>query len=209
MDKEANAVIVLNIEFEEIQMRPSLPHIPPVYLPIHTLLWGYFAYALYRYGNSANGEYSTVFWPIHGVFHEVGHAVTAWCPRAVTILSGSLFQWLTPIACGIYFLFSRERHGVYVAVGWLGFSLLDSAAYMRDAIEMELPLVAPFAGGDAELIHDWNYLFSTWNILDSAHAIGNVVAVCGYSLVVVAMLAMAVAAVFGILNRKENDVMES
>ena len=183
-------------------MRASLPHIPCAYLPVHVLLWGYFAYALFRYGNSVSGEYSTVFWPIHGVFHEVGHAVTAWLPMALTVLAGSVFQWLTPIGCGIYFLLSRERHGIYLALGWLGFSLLDSAAYMRDAIEMELPLVAPFAGGDAELIHDWNYLFSAWNVLDYAHQIGDSVALGGYVLVCVTMVLMVLAAFLGILDRK-------
>ncbi len=172
----------------------SALRIPPVHLPVHALLVIYYLYALWRYHQTPQ-EYSTVFWFIHGVMHEVGHAAASFLPETIHVLAGSLLQWLTPIACGVYFLRSTERHAVFLSLAWLGFSLLDSAAYMRDAIEQELQLVAPFAGPDTELIHDWAFLFSQWGCLHSAHAIGNAVSAIGYFTVILAVI-LTVAAAF-------------
>ena len=167
------------------------------------LLSIYFIYAGIRY-IPLDGEYSTVFWFIHGVAHEVGHAVTRWAGETICVLSGTVFQILTPIACGAYFCCSRERHAALMTVGWLGFALFDAAAYMKDAVEMQLPLVAPFASGD-DLVHDWNRLFSHWGLLRHAHAIGNAVAVLGAVALVVSLLLMVIAAIFGLFaNRKKS-----
>ena len=166
--------------------------IPLKYLPVYVLLFVYFIYAGWRYSQS-EGEYSTIVWVVHGVFHEVGHAVTRWAGETVCVLSGTVFQILTPIACGIYFCFSREKHAALMTVGWLGFTLIDAAAYMRDAIEMKLQLVAPFASGE-DLIHDWNWLFSHWGILRHSDAIGNIVAALGWTALCVSLLLMLVAA---------------
>ena len=179
-------------------------HIPPLYLPVYAILLLYFGYALRQY-SVHGGEYNTAFWVIHGVTHEVGHAVASWLPEVIHVLAGSLAQWLTPIACGVYFLRGQEKHAALVALAWLGFSLLDSAAYMRDAIEQELPLVAPFAGPDAELIHDWNCLFSRWGILQYAHDIGDATAWLGIAIVILAMLLIVCCAIPLKTTRGEDD----
>ena len=162
------------------------------YLPIYAVIFVYFIYAISRYF-SLNGEYSTVLWYIHGVFHEIGHAVTRWSGETICIFSGTLFQLLTPIACGAYFCRGNEKHAVFMTLGWFGFALLDSATYMRDAIEMRLTLVAPFAPSD-DLIHDWNWLFTHWGILPHANAIGIAVEVFGITAVVLSLLLIIVAA---------------
>ena len=179
--------------------------IPVKYLPVYALIFAYFIYGGWRYF-AMNGEYSTVFWYIHGVFHEIGHAVTRWAGETICILSGTVFQILTPIACGIYFCFSRERHAMLMTIGWLGFALLDAATYMKDAVEMRLQLVAPFASGE-DLIHDWNWLFSHWGILRHANAIGNVVMTIGVAAVAISLLLMLIAVIFGLLDvhGKEQD----
>ena len=166
--------------------------IPVKYLPIYALLVAYYIYATYKYFD-LQGEYSTVFWYIHGVFHEVGHAVTRWAGETICILSGTIFQILTPIACGFYFFRRNEKHAVLMTIGWLGFALLDSATYMKDAIEMQLQLVAPFVSSD-DLTHDWNWLFTHWGILRHANTIGTVVAVLGVMAVVLSLLLIVVAA---------------
>ena len=166
--------------------------IPVKYLPVYALVFVYFIYASCRYF-SLNGEYSTVLWYIHGVFHEVGHAVTRWAGETVCILSGTVFQILTPMACGIYFCRGHEKHAVLMTIGWLGFALLDSATYMRDAVEMRLTLVAPFMSSD-ELTHDWNWLFTHWGILHHANTIGIAVATLGMIAVSISLLLMVVAA---------------
>jgi hypothetical protein len=166
--------------------------IPVKYLPIYALLVAYYIYAIYKYFD-LQGEYSTVFWYIHGVFHEVGHAVTRWAGETICILSGTIFQILTPIAWGFYFFRRNEKHAVLMTIGWLGFALLDSATYMKDAIEMQLQLVAPFVSSD-DLTHDWNWLFTRWGILRHANTIGTVVAVLGAMAVVLSLLLIVVAA---------------
>ena len=179
--------------------------IPKTYVPVYAILFAYFIYGGWRY-YSMNCEYSTVFWYIHGVFHEVGHAVTRWAGVTMWILSGTVFLILTPISCGIYFCLSRERHAMLMTIGWLGFALLDTATYMKDAVEMRLQLVAPFASGE-NLIHDWNCLFSHWGILRHANAIGNVVTAIGVAAVAISLLLMVIAAIFGLLDGhgKEQD----
>ena len=180
--------------------------IPRKYLPLYVLVLAYFGYATVQYARLPSGEYSTVFWVIHGVMHEVGHAVMRWAGQTLCILGGSIVQWLTPIACGIYFCVSEERHAALVALGWLGFSFLDSAAYMRDAIEQELPLVAPFASdANGEVLHDWNTLFTQWGVLPKAHAIGNVFAGIGYFCVAAAMIGIILAAIYGFLRNGETQ----
>ena len=180
----------------------SFLRVPRKYLPVYGIVVIYFIYAAYKYATvENNGDYSSAFYFIHSVFHEIGHAVCSKFPTVVHVFGGSLFQWLTPIACGIYFLYGNEKHALPVAVGWLGFSLLDSAIYIRDAIEQELTLVAPFAGPDTELIHDWNYLLSHWHVLHKAHSIGNAVATTGYIFVGIAIIALVLA----MLSSKGDD----
>ena len=181
-------------QFPKISRRFALSEfrIPVKYLPVYAILFAYFIYAICRYF-ALNGEYSTVFWYIHGVVHEVGHVVTRWAGETICIFSGTIFQILTPIACGIYFCCGREKHASLMTVGWFGFALLDSATYMKDAIEMRLQLVAPFVSSD-ELTHDWNWLFTHWGILHHANAIGNAVAVIGVMAVALSLILMAVAA---------------
>ncbi|MBR0459362.1 MAG: hypothetical protein IJJ26_08995 [Victivallales bacterium] len=174
--------------------------IPTRYLPVYFGLLCYFGYALYQYCVNG-GQYSSLFWFLHGPFHEVGHALASFLPEVIHVLAGSVMQWLLPIACGIYFFLGREKHASFVALAWLGFSLLDSATYMKDAIEQELPLVAPFAGPDAELIHDWNYLFSRWDLLPYAHTIGNITAAIGYAIVIIACNLIVGFAAFTIASR--------
>lgn len=53
---------------------------------------------------------------------------------------------------------------------WFAGSLFDIQIYIKDAIKMELPLL----GGDSS-IHDWNYILSRMNILNSTDSIASFV----------------------------------
>jgi hypothetical protein len=59
-----------------------------------------------------------------------------------------------------------------VCVGWLGLSMLDTMVYMRDALELKLTLVSPFANG-GEIIHDWRYIFQHTGTLKYTDGIAN------------------------------------
>ena len=71
------------------------------------------------------------------------------------------------------FNFYRQNDFFSIALcfGWLASSLFDAATYIADARTMELPLVAPFGGGDG-IMHDWNYLLSHMGLLQLDTVIG-------------------------------------
>lgn len=150
----------------------------------------YFIYAIHNYATAeGNGAYSSLFYVIHGPIHEVGHFLfsSRYFPLMVHILAGTLFQWLAPIGAGIQFIRTREFPALAVSLGWLGFSMLDSMAYMRDAPVRELQLVSPFAGG-GEIIHDWYYVFQHTGLLRHAETIGNLTGFFGYIFACAAVL---------------------
>ena len=142
----------------------------------------YFIYVMFRYLTvPENGAYASPFWFIHGPVHEIGHFFfsTGYFPLVVHLLAGTVFQILTPVACGVQFLLRKEFPPLAIMLGWLGFSILDVSVYMRDARQLELPLVSPFSRG-GETIHDWNWLFHYFGCLHYAERIAGVVAFFGY-----------------------------
>lgn len=142
----------------------------------------YFVYAISKYASAEeNGAYSSLFYVIHGPIHEIGHFLfsTRIFPLFVHIIAGTLFQWLAPIGAGIQFIRTREFPALAVSLGWLGFSMLDTMAYMRDARVLKLQLVSPFSGG-GEIIHDWRYIFQHTGLMRYAENIADVTGFFGY-----------------------------
>lgn len=153
-----------------------------VMLVPYLLCAGYILYAAYKYATvEENGDYSSLFYLIHGPIHEVGHFFfsSRMFPEFLHVLAGTLFQWLAPIAAGFQFLRIREFPAVAVALGWLGLSMLDTMVYMRDARVLKLTLTSPFSRG-GEIIHDWFYLFEKTNLLDQANRIAGITGVIGW-----------------------------
>ena len=64
------------------------------------------------------------------VFHEAGHVIFSPFGRFMTVLGGSLFQCLVPIALAIAFLRQDDRFGAAVCSWWAGQNLLDVAPYV-------------------------------------------------------------------------------
>ncbi len=100
--------------------------------------------------------------------HEAGHLIFSPFGMFAGILGGSLFQILFPCFFFIYFFMRKELPGIAFSVFWISDNIINVSVYMRDAIPMQLPLV----GGD-EVIHDWNWLFSSLNLLNSSEAIAS------------------------------------
>ena len=151
---------------------------------------GYILYAAYRYAAvEENGDYSSLFYLIHGPIHEIGHFFfsSRAFPEFLHVLAGTLFQWLAPVAAGLQFLRNREFPAAAVALGWLGLAMLDTMVYMRDASELKLQLVAPFSPG-GDIIHDWNYLFDAMGLLGQSKLIAGIVGAVGWSLAGVSAL---------------------
>ncbi len=156
------------------------------------------------WGNWKEGA-SSVFYFIHAPVHEIGHTVTGMMglPEVIVIMAGSIFQLLTPIAIGVYFVWHGDYPALSLCLGWLGFATIEMATYMYDAPFGNLTLVAPFSSGD-DLIHDFEFLFTRWHCLGSACRIGEVTAAIGYLFVFAALLLIIAMFVLGFLLKDSN-----
>ena len=73
--------------------------------------------------------------------HETGHLVFAFGGETLTLLGGTLFQLLVPIAFIVALWRQGDRHGATVPLWWLGQNCWNIAVYVKDARAQELPLV--------------------------------------------------------------------
>jgi hypothetical protein len=78
----------------------------------------------------------------------------------IHILMGSGFQVALPLFISLYFFYHRQNISGALCLQWVGQNLLNVSIYAGDSIKMQLPLL----GGDS-VIHDWNYLLTTLNVL--------------------------------------------
>lgn len=93
---------------------------------------------------------------MHGVvlvIHEAGHFLTPFGEFG-TLLGGSFWQVMIPLALAIYFALLRQWFSAGLLLYLVAFSLVDVAVYVADARERRLPLIT----GDPDS-HDW------WNLL--------------------------------------------
>lgn len=108
------------------------------------------------------------------IFHEAGHTIFFFLGEFVQILMGSGFQIVLPLSITYYFFHKRENLSGAICLMWVGMNILNVSIYARDAISMQLPLL----GGDG-VMHDWNYLLSTLNILSLAPAVASTLYLLG------------------------------
>jgi hypothetical protein len=94
--------------------------------------------------------------------HEGGHFLFRFFGRTLYVLGGSFWQIVFPLLwCIIAF---RQRSQVFsFALFWVGENMMDVSLYIRDAPARMLPLL----GGDKSG-HDWHYLLTQWDCMDSA-----------------------------------------
>ncbi len=122
---------------------------------------------------------------LHGAnlaFHEFGHLFFRPFGEFMTILGGSLFQVLLPLALlALFAVRQRDNFAAAVALWWCGQNFVDLAPYIRDAEYRVLPLV----GGGGEESHDWGNLLTTMNAVDSCYALAR----ASFTLGVLVMLA--------------------
>lgn len=108
-----------------------------------------------------------IFLLMDGVFvpiHEGGHLLFRFFGEFVSVAGGTILQLLVPILLATYFLFRRQAQGVTFCLFFLFEQFLPISTYMADARAQDLPLLTI---GDAEdVIHDWNYLFGKFGVLD-------------------------------------------
>lgn len=101
--------------------------------------------------------------------HELGHVLFTLFGETLHVAGGSITQLIVPVILIVSFLKQRDYFAISFGFAWLSYSLSDLSVYMADSRALQLPLVSLGGGGDT--IHDWNYLFDKWGILDKDIAI--------------------------------------
>ena len=107
------------------------------------------------------------------IIHEGGHFFFSWFGYIIMILGGTLGELLVPLLCAAYFWWQRETTAVAFCSFWLFENFLYIGAYMADARSQALPLVG---SGD----HDWDILFTHWNLLLHDQQIGHATRALGW-----------------------------
>jgi hypothetical protein len=107
------------------------------------------------------------------MIHEAGHPLFSPFGYTMTILGGTLAELIVPLACFAYFFMKRETTGAAFCAFWFFENFLYIGTYMADARTLALPLVG---SGD----HDWEILFTQWNLLVHAEQIGHTARFLGW-----------------------------
>jgi len=101
--------------------------------------------------------------PLFGLFTgpgEVGPGYT------LMIFGGTLLELVVPLACAVAFYYRREITGVAFCLFWFFENFLYIGHYMATARTLDIGLVG---SGD----HDWEILFTHWNLLVHDQQIGH------------------------------------
>jgi hypothetical protein len=92
------------------------------------------------------------------LFHEAGHPIVGLFSNRLEIYGGTLGQLTFPVVLAVSFWRKGQALAFAASVVWFFENWLNIARYMADARALELPLLG---GGD----HDWNTIFTRWNVL--------------------------------------------
>jgi hypothetical protein len=121
--------------------------------------YGLFLLELAR-GSSVAESIDLVFVPIH----EGGHLLFRFFGEFLAVSGGTLLQLGVPVMLASYFVLHRHVQGAAFCMFFFFEQFLPIATYMADARAQELPLLTVGEGDD--VIHDWNYLFTKFGVLD-------------------------------------------
>jgi len=112
--------------------------------------------------------------------HETGHLVFVFGGEFLTLLGGTLFQLIVPIAFVVALWRRRDHHGATVPLLWVGQNCWNISVYVQDARAQELPLVG---GGE----HDWANILGQLGWLEHDQSLGRAVWLVGVVLYVVSI----------------------
>lgn len=115
------------------------------------------------------------------IFHEAGHAIFFFLGDFVQMAGGTIMQVLVPASVTYYFYKRKQYFSACVILFWVGQSFVNVSVYAGDAIAMQLPLL-----GGENVIHDWNYLLSSLNILSATPYISEALYLTGFVIYIVA-----------------------
>jgi hypothetical protein len=107
------------------------------------------------------------------LFHEAGHPIVGLFSDRLETYGGTIGQLTFPVILAISFWRKGQALSFAGALIWFFENWLNIARYMADARALQLPLVG---GGD----HDWNTIFTRWNILQYDTRIAETVKITGW-----------------------------
>ncbi len=150
------------------------------------LLW--FSYVFARH--LSDPMYSSILGALNLGIHELGHFIFGFMGQFLAVAGGTIFQLFVPVFAVFNFYRQNDFFSIALSFGWLSTNLFSVATYAADARRLELPLVTPF--GSDSVIHDWEYLLSTMNMLQYDSLVGGIFRV----LAVISMLICFTAGVW-------------
>ena len=115
------------------------------------------------------------------LFHEAGHPFVGLFSSRLETYGGTIGQLVFLVALAISFWRKGQALAFAASVIWFFENWLNIARYMADARALELPLLG---GGD----HDWNTIFTRWNILQYDLDIAGTVKFLGWTGMLLAVL---------------------
>ncbi len=107
------------------------------------------------------------------LFHEAGHPIVGMFSERLETYGGTMGQLAFPCVLAVSFWRKGQTISVAASAIWFFENWLNIGRYMADARALELPLLG---GGD----HDWNTIFTRWNVLQYDVRIAAVVKAIGW-----------------------------
>ena len=105
------------------------------------------------------------------VFHEAGHVIFSPLGQFMTVLGGSLMQFLVPVILAGAFVRQRQPFSAAVCGWWAGQNLVDLAPYIADARALRLVLLGGRTGAEVEG-HDWEFILTQIGALHLDRTLG-------------------------------------
>jgi len=138
-------------------------------------IWGWRLYAMdVGAADVMNSFMHLIVLPIH----EAGHVLFIPFGRFMTVLGGSLFQLLLPLALMFAFVFGlggsrRDNFAAALMLWWAAMSIIDVAPYIWDAYDPKLMLLGGATGAESDG-HDWQNILGDLGLIRRAHLIGEI-----------------------------------
>lgn len=132
------------------------------------------------------------------IIHEGGHTIFGifnW--RFLTILGGSLMQWLIPFAIAVSAWRRKQVYLTQFGLFWLSFAWFHAAAYCMDAYYQNLPLI----GNLPKSAHDYTNMLSMLKILHKYEIVAWIMFGIAFTILVLSLVAP-------VLKRKEVEYID-
>jgi hypothetical protein len=114
--------------------------------------------------------------------HEGGHILFIFFGRTLHALGGSFWQIVFPLLW--FIIASKQRSQVApFPLFWVGENMMDVSLYVRDSQDMVLPLLGGRKSG-----HDWHFLLTRWDLIDSCQEIADVIYFAGVIVSIAAII---------------------